>query len=179
LAELNILKEKKINGSISLYEIEPPFPLPNRTKFGIDPGTKNAGLTILHPNQKSIQCFKIKMVRADKALHRMVEVQNVLTRCITWFGYEPLAIIEGATFGNYRQVELAEQRAAIALWFYRHDVDVETVPPKKIRKVSFGNGNIKNPWENIQDDIAASIGCAYYTPKASNMSSIGVSSKGK
>ena len=149
LTEINIIKKEKINGSISLYEIKPPFPLPDHTKFGIDPGTTNMGLTILHPNQKVIECYKIKMIRATKALDRMLEVQNVLTRCISWFGNDPLAIIEGAAFGNYRQVELAEVRAAMALWFHRHDVEVMLVPPLSIRKVSFGSGKIKNPWGNL------------------------------
>jgi len=39
---------------------------------------------------------------------------------------------------------------------------VDIVPPKRIRKASFGNGNIKNPWDNLDDDLAASLGCAYY-----------------
>ena len=170
--EITILKKEKIDGSITAFEIEPPFPLPNRTKFGIDPGTVNMGLSILHPNQKSIQCFKIKMVREKKALDRMLEVQRKLTLCITWFGKNPFVTIEGATFGNYRQVELAEIRAAIALWFHGRGVGVEIIPPLSIRKTSFGSGKIKNPWSNLDSDVAASLGAAYYdSSKTSNISS--------
>jgi hypothetical protein len=177
MSEVKILKEEKINGSITAFEIEPPFPLPENTRFGIDPGTTNMGLAILYPN--SVQLYKIKMIRLTKALDRMLEVQQMLTRCIGWFGHKPSAIIEGASFGGYRQVELAEIRAAIALWFHHHKVPVDIVPPKRIRKASFGNGNIKNPWDNLDDDLAASLGCAYYSVNISTISSTETSLSGK
>ena len=162
MTEITILKKEKINGSITAFEIEPPFPLPERTKFGIDPGTVHMGLAILYSNY--IRLYKIKMVRAEKALDRMLEVQRILTLCITWFGKNPFVIIEGAAFmkSNYRQVELAEIRASMALWFHRHNVSVEIVPPNTIRKQVFGHGRTKNPWDNLDDNLAASLGCAYY-----------------
>lgn len=176
--KVKILKTEKISGSITAFEIEPPFPIPERTQFGIDPGTTNLGLAILYP--KTVQLYKIKMIRLTKALDRMLEIQHILTRCIGWFGYEPLAIIEGAAFaGAYRQVELAEQRASMALWFHRFGVDVEIVPPNTIRKQVFGHGRTKNPWSNLDDNLAAAIGCAYYSTSTATISSSDASLSGK
>jgi len=178
MSKVKTLKTEKINSSITAFEIEPPFPIPERTKFGIDPGTVNMGLAVLHPN--SAQLYKIKMIRLTKALDRMLEVQEMLTRCIGWFGFDPIAIIEGASYGDkYRQVELAEQRAAMALWFHGFDVDVEIIPPSTIRKQVFGHGKTKNPWSNLNDNLAAAIGCAYYPVNTSNISSEDDSFSGK
>jgi len=55
MSEVKILKEEKINGSITAFEIEPPFPIPENTRFGIDPGTTNMGLAILYPNSVHLE----------------------------------------------------------------------------------------------------------------------------
>jgi hypothetical protein len=74
------------------------------------------------------------------------------------------AVIEGAAYmaSMYRQAELGEVRAAIAMWFHRLGVRVDVAPPNTIRKAVFENGKMKNPWDNIPNDVAAALGCAYY-----------------
>lgn len=148
-------------GSIIAFEIEPPFSVPEQTRFGVDPGTTHFGLAVVHSSSTHI--YQVKMERSEKALTRMLSAQNVLTQCINYLGKNPIAIIEGAAFSSpYRQVELAEIRTACALWFYKFDIDVEIIPPATIRKKVFGSGKIKNPWSNISNDCAAALGCAFY-----------------
>lgn len=134
----------------------------NRTCFGIDPGTTNLGLAKIYFNQ--IHAYQISLERKGSAMSRLLEVQSALSQTIGWFGYNPIAIIEGAAFSkHFRQVELAEIRASMALWFHSRGVEVHFVVPQTVRKKVFGNGKVKNPWEgSIQDDVAAAIGCAYF-----------------
>jgi len=171
VAEINILSEEKISDSTIAFEVESPFPLPSEIHYGIDPGTTNLGIAVVRPNQ-SVRLYKVTLKRQEKALDRLLSVQQVLGHTIKHFTLDSKAVIEGASFGaRYRQVELAEVRAAILLWFYGYKIEAEIVPPKTIRKVVFGNGNIKNPWDNLQDDIAAALGCAFYSSNILSSSS--------
>jgi Holliday junction resolvasome RuvABC endonuclease subunit len=134
-----------------------------RTTFGIDPGTTKLGLAKIHFNK--IYTFQISLERKRSAMSRILGVQSVLSECIKDFGKNPIAVIEGAAYGNpYRQVELAEVRAAMGLWFHSRGIEVIFAPPQSVRKTVFGSAKIKNPWKDIgiQDDVAAAIGCAYY-----------------
>jgi len=134
--------------------------------FGIDPGVTNIGITFIHPLNKYATLFQIRLERADEMIDRLMNIKHALEDCIGWFGYNPRAVIEGASYGKtYRQVELAEARALIGLWFHQLSVKVSVVPPNTIRKVVFGSAKIKNPWENIPDDCAAALGCALYSMK--------------
>jgi len=91
-------------------------------------------------------------------------VQKVLGRTIGYFDPNSIAIIEGASYGaRYRQVELAEVRAAMVLWFHNYGIKPYIVPPATIRKQVFGHGRTKNPWANLPDDVSAALGCAYYS----------------
>ena len=164
MSEIKFLSEPKQTDNITEYKIEPPYPLVgNETRVGVDPGTKNLGIALIYPESKSVYLFKVNLDRKDDPLERMLDAQDALQACIHWFGYFPQATIEGASYGNYyRQVELAEQRAAMALYLNRHQVKVQFAPPKTIRKKVFGNGNLKNPWDNLDDDLAAALGAAYY-----------------
>ena len=139
----------------------------NQTYLGLDPGTKNLGVASIYPNTieevMEANLYKIILSRDDDAVERMLNVRTALSNIILWFKWRSSAVIEGASFGNhYRQVELAEQRASIALWCYQRSMRVKIVPPKTIRKHAFGDGNMKNPWDNLKDDVAAALGCALY-----------------
>ena len=162
--KINFLSEPKERDNITEYKVEPPFHISGHgTRVGIDPGTKNLGIALLYPENKSLYLFKVKLERDDDPVKRMVDAQMALQSCIQYHGYDPIATIEGASFGNYyRQVELAEQRAAMALWFYARNFKVVFGAPKSIRKAVFGNGNEKNPWDNLDDDLAAALGACYY-----------------
>lgn len=170
--EITILSKEKISDSTTAFEVESPFPFPQETRFGIDPGTTKLGIAVVRPDRKTVKLYKITLTRHEKALNRLLNIQQVLSTTIGYHAPDSKAIIEGASFGaQYRQVELAEVRAAMLLWFHKYGIDAELVPPLSIRKSVFGNGKIKNPWNNLQDDIAAALGCAFYSNNTSNSSS--------
>jgi Holliday junction resolvasome RuvABC endonuclease subunit len=136
--------------------------MPEEVRYGIDPGTVNLGIAYIIPNNQLIRLYKIKMDRPDTTLKRILAVQDALNKCKFIFQEGARAIIEGASFGaRYRQVELAEVRAGVVMWFYRMKIEAEVYPPLTIRKSVFGHAKIKNPWD-LDDDIAAALACAYY-----------------
>ena len=49
MSELKILKEFKLNDSITAFAVESPYPRPDVIKYGIDPGTTNIGIAYVHP----------------------------------------------------------------------------------------------------------------------------------
>ena len=164
MTEIKIISKEKIDDSTIAFEVESPYPLPNEMRIGIDPGTVNLGIAIVRPNNKIVNLYKITLKRHKKALLRLLDVQQVLGHIIGHFSENSIAIIEGASYGaTYRQVELAEVRAAMMLWFHEHNIEPHLVPPSTIRKSTFGHGRTKNPWDNLPDDLAASLGCAFYT----------------
>jgi Holliday junction resolvasome RuvABC endonuclease subunit len=144
-------------------EIE-EFSPPSEMRIGVDPGTRNLGIAVIRPDIESVTLYKITFKRHKKALSRLLDVQQVLGRTIGHFTPNSKVIIEGASYGNfYRQVELAEQRAAILLWFHKYDIEGELIPPLTIRKNVFGSGKVKNPWPEIDDNMAASLGAALFS----------------
>ena len=170
--ELVILKDqtKKIETmTIRRMEVEPPYEIYTyHTCFGIDGGTRNMGVAKIYPNNRDyVTIYEVSLERKPKPIDRMLDVQRILAETIVWFGYDPKAVIEGAAYMNsiYRQAELAEVRAAMALWLHTFGVQVEFAPPNTIRKKVFGKGKEKNPWSNIPGNAAAALGCAYYATK--------------
>jgi len=161
---MKILKKIQLNDSITAFAVESDFPRPEVIKYGIDPGTVNLGVAYVHPTPNvAVMLYQIKLERADTMIGRILSVQNALTQCKLLLQPSAKAIIEGASFGNkFRQVEMAEVRAGIGMWFYRSKIEVQVVPPLTIRKQVFGSAKIKNPWEDLPDDVAAAMGCAYY-----------------
>jgi len=136
-------------------------------QIGVDPGTKNLGIATIYPNTSEeimeANLYKVVLDRDDDAVKRMLVVRSVLSNLNIWYRWGCPAVIEGASFGNhYRQVEIAEQRASIALWCNTRGMRVKIVPPKTIRKHSFGDGTVKNPWDNLEDNMAAALGAALY-----------------
>jgi hypothetical protein len=158
MKKLKIIKEEKDGSSIA-FAVEPSFPLPSKMRIGVDPGTRNLGIAVIRP--KLVKLYKITLERKETALDRMLDVQRVLGDTIGHFTPDSVAIIEGASYYGYRQVELAEQRAATALWFHKLGIEVHIIPPLKIRKQVFGNSKEKNPW-GIEDNCAAALGAALY-----------------
>ena len=172
--DLKILYKEKWNDSITAFAVESPYPRPDVIKYGIDPGTVNMGVAYVHPVPNvAIMLFQVKIERADTTLGRILAVQSVLNKCKLQIKLDAHAVIEGASFGaKFRQVEMAEVRAAAVMWFHNVGVKADVVPPLTIRKNVFGSGKIKNPWDNIPDDLAAALGCAYYdSNNISNISS--------
>ena len=163
MTEIKIISKEKIDDSLTTFEVESPYPLPNEMRIGCDPGTVHLGIAVVRPNGEAVKLYQITLKRHKKALNRLLDVQQVLGHTVGYFFFNTIAIIEGASYGaRYRQVELAEVRAAMMLWFHGYNIEPHIVPPSTIRKSTFGHGRIKNPWDNLPDDLAASIGCAFY-----------------
>lgn len=139
----------------------------NRTGIGVDPGSKNFGVALLCPDSDVAHLVYCRLQKPKDFVHRMLLVQRGLEQSIeashTEITHNPRisAVIEGASYGaRYGQVELAEARAAAALWLHGRGVMVKIIPPKSVRKLAWGNGGIINPYSNLPDDCAAALGCA-------------------
>jgi len=147
------------------YKLPMDFPIQNMC-MGIDPGTVNFGLAVIHQYMYPYATlFQIKLERIPDAVNRIRNIQYVLSDCVNTFSYKPLAVIEGASFGGYRQVELAEIRASCVLWCLKHGMDVSIVPPRTIRKKVFDNGKrlAHEEWTDLEPDkdAADALSCAY------------------
>lgn len=105
--------------------------------IGIDPGTAHLGLCFV--SGQRMTGFEVSIPRRNDTKHRVTDVWNVLYQTSTIFGledFEPNNVfvgIEGAAFSKrFRQVELAEQRAAIISWFIPLGIEsFYIVPPKR------------------------------------------------
>ena len=146
------------------------FPIQNMC-LGCDPGSVNLGLALIHQYLSPYaELYQIKTTRLPDAVDRIRNIQYILSDCILSFSFKPLAIIEGASFGDrYRQVELAEIRASMALWCLDKGMEVSIVPPQTIRKQVFGSAKIKahEQWKELEKykDAAAALSCAYACAK--------------
>lgn len=147
---------------ISLPELEHK----TLTYFGFDPGTVNFGLAQIFPISEKMfaNLYEIRLAREDDAVQRMLNIRTLLSSLSFSYHWKSIAIIEGAAFSKgYRQVELAEQRASIALWCHTRGMKTQIVNPKTVRKHAFGSGNTRNPWmETLKDNCVAALGCALY-----------------
>jgi Holliday junction resolvasome RuvABC endonuclease subunit len=137
--------------------------MPKLMCVGIDPGTTNLGICVLWDQLKIFDLYQIKIERDADPIQRIIDAQQIMSACVTSYPYTINVCIEGASFGDrFRQVELAEQRASIALWALNRKFKVSIVPPNTIRKKAFGSAKIKahEVWTNIPQDCAAALSCA-------------------
>lgn len=171
--ELEILRENKADMFSkykvhSLSVVSPIQPTDFCMHLGIDPGTTNLGIAVVDATlgTPEVKLWQIKLDRLDNPVDRIQQVQSILSMCMPYSYYNNmLAVIEGASYADrYRQVELAEQRASIALWCLSKGYKAQIVPPNTIRKKVFGNGRIKaqDVWTNIPADAANALACCYY-----------------
>lgn len=165
----NIQVINKISSSygeflIDEIEITPPFEMPKTMCIGIDPGTTNLGFCVLHKNL--VKTYKVKLKRDKNPIDRMLNTKKILSHIINYQDYEVKVCIEGASYGDtYRQVELAEIRAACVFWALDHGMKVRIAQPSEIRKAVFGNGTIKGKdiWKSVlSGDAADAVACAYF-----------------
>ena len=141
------------------------------TVVGIDPGTTHMGIAILF-NRKvcnHILLYEIEMKRGGTLHDRVIQARNILIAVakdcdLLSMDDKCEAVIEGAAFGKpFRQVELAEQRAALHLWLYDNGVkDVTIKQPNSVRKQAFGYAKVyaKEVWPMFPENSAAALGCA-------------------
>lgn len=137
--------------------------------IGVDPGTVHLGLARLHVSTGCGYLYQVTFKdRLQDPIKRMGRSQMVLSRFFHGVYLEGEMVIEGASFADrYRQTELAEIRAAIALWGVNEHLKVQFIPPNTIRKQVFGNGRTKatDYWPSLASfpDAAAALSCALYT----------------
>lgn len=118
--------------------------------------------------------FQIDMERSKNPVLRMDDIGFLLCtfyKKLITSRWNIRVVIEGVGFGSsqYRQVELAEVRTTIALWFRTRKVDVESIllpAPNAIRKAVFGFGKTKAHqfWDNseIPNDALTALSCLCY-----------------
>lgn len=147
--------------------IEPPIHIKNTNDLyiGIDPGTTNFGIASLYRGY--VDTWKISFKRDKNPVERMLEARRILAKFLTFFGVHTYVTVEGASYGDiYRQVELAEIRAACIWWAVERKIDVKIAQPSEIRKAVFGNGTIKGKeiWKkSLSGDAADALVCAYFS----------------
>lgn len=133
---------------------------------GFDPGTVNMGLAILLPHLMTANVYEITVQRGDDAIQRMKNLHYILSDMYLILSTPLRLCIEGAAYSksSYRQVELAEIRAAAFFWFDHYGAKTKIVPPNKIRKGVFGDGKkaAQDVWEGLPADALAALSCAYY-----------------
>lgn len=180
---IKILRQKKIehqNWEANEYAIIPPIPLTSFKEWiSADPGTTNMGLARLYSidERDCATLWQIKIAREDNMLDRLTTANWIVQTCFNLPSHSyrmecPILVIEGASYGNnFRQVELAEQRAAIALWGFNKLQTIMVIPPLTIRETVFGFGKIKAheawqlegiPKSKQPNDALAALSCAYY-----------------
>jgi hypothetical protein len=145
--------------------------------IGVDPGTVNMGIAISFHNV--VILAQVFFEREKDAVVRMVAVQDCVKRVLNYILFEypctlSIATIEGASYGDrYRQVEMAENRIAIAQGLLNAGLDeVKIIPPLSIRKKVFGSAKLKahDVWDNteIPNDALAALSCLYYADMMEN-----------
>jgi len=156
---------------MQIEKIQIPLPLPI-TKFvmsvGCDPGSVHMGIAVIegYLNNPYAILYQIKMKRSNDPIERMKLAQEIMEQCVFWYHMPMVATIEGSAFSaTYRQTELAEIRAAVALWLVGKGFPTKIVNPGTIRKAVLGNGKLlpHEVWTDLKDvpDAAQALCCAY------------------
>lgn len=157
------------NWEIQKTKINLPIPI-NQFAFsvGVDPGTVNMGIAVIEGklNNPYATLYQVKMERKTDPIERIKTAQEIMSQCIFWYQMPMMATIEGSAFSShYRQTELAEIRASVALWCIQKGFTTKIANPLTIRKKVFGNAKLKphEVWTEINKmpDAAQALACAY------------------
>jgi len=154
---------------IQKIKIQLPIPINQFImSVGIDPGSANMGVAVIEGwlDSPYAVVYQIKMERSGDPIERMQLAQDIMSQCVFYYRSPMVATIEGSAFSeHYRQTELAEIRAAIALWCVSKGFTTKIVNPGTIRKAVLGNGKAKphEVWTNLAHipDAAQALACAY------------------
>ena len=145
-------------------ELQPPQDV-EKMVVGIDPGTVHLGIAVSAPKRTSL-IYEVKMERDKDPVARMIKVQAILRRLLRFLETEQfVVIIEAASFSDkFRQSEMAEQRAAVALFFNEIGADVRFIQPNSVTKQVFGTSKTKagNEWPELPKNAAAALACSFY-----------------
>lgn len=137
--------------------------------FGIDPGNKNMGLTILPTSPISHpRCYEIVYPSERSAILRLQSIKTALNDIMNYWGEcNMLVSVEASAYSmRYRNTELAEARIIAAEWFldeYKLTATNFVFPtPQAIRKAVFGSAKIKAEiqWPQLKGDAASSLAVA-------------------
>lgn len=157
---------------MEIQKIKIPLPMPINSfamSVGVDPGTVNLGIAVIegHLDVPYATLYQIKMERSNDPIERMKLAQEIMNQCVFWYHSPMIATIEGSAFSShFRQTELAEVRAAVALWCVQRGFSTKIVNPGTIRKKVLGNGKAlpHEVWTDLAEtpDAAQALACAYY-----------------
>jgi Holliday junction resolvasome RuvABC endonuclease subunit len=154
------------------FTVEHDLPL-DKIYVGIDPGSRNMGLTILSDTVS--MSFEIKYPPEKDAVKRILKIYTTTKLCFYYVFDKGIkqkicAVIEGSSFGDpYGQATLADARTAAFLSIYEianrehYDCQAKYIPPQSIRKQVFGSAKIKGEevWKDqLPPDAASSLVCA-------------------
>lgn len=157
---------------MEIQKIKIPLPIPI-TKFvmsiGIDPGSSNMGVAVIEGwlDSPYAVVYQIKMERSGDPIERMQLAQDIMSQCVFYYSSPMIATIEGAAFSShFRQTELAEIRAAVALWCIQKGFTTKIVNPLTIRKTVLGSAKLlpHEVWTDLAKvpDAAQALACAYF-----------------
>lgn len=140
---------------------------------GIDPGSKNIGLTQLKGN--AFHSWQIELPKNLNTPRRVKELYRVLCGMHETWGLEEdyqYVVVERASYGSVGlQGDLAECRAICCHWFMEHGTDaskVIMVSPMTVRKQVFGSG--KTRAEDVFMEMAVKgLDKAYHLDAASSL----------
>jgi hypothetical protein len=150
--------------------------IPTKYSIGVDPATVNLSICILKPEVQGTVGFiyDLSLFRYPRnPVERIKQARRVLEKILVaehkylYKASRKTCIIEGASFGStHRQVELAEQRAALVVEMLAWDCNPEVVPPTTIRKQALGHGKLngKTLWkeEGINENGGDALVCVLY-----------------
>lgn len=160
------------NTKITAFQIDQPECVFGKFEvvFGIDPGSKNMGLTILQRANHFAMCYEIVFPSEKLIIPRAEQIRLALSDIIflgeSWKAEKVLVAVEGSGF-NHRFIDtrLTEARLTAALWF-RDTLLVEEnfifIPPLTVRKCIFGSAKIRaeSQWPELKPDAASSLAIA-------------------
>lgn len=137
---------------------------------GIDPGRNFA---IARIDRRHLEVLYGEFNKADAIQY--AEWAATLMRTEYAWAVDIPVTVEGAAYGGpgrkkqgykYGQVGLAYIRFGFYLPMSRI-TRAAIVPPATIRKIAFGNGNIKarDLWPDMNENAAAAIGCAFHAAR--------------
>lgn len=170
---VNITSEQKyFNGYAQVAKLGLSIPnfewenIPYTSFYGFDPGTTHLGMVEISLDRK-FTLYQCDMEREKNPVDRITKIQNILQSELMAIYTPSLSIIEGASFGDkFRQSELAEVRATIAIWMKERNSEVSFISPLQVKKRAFGSAKVlaHEYWPNLPKDAAAALSCAlYYT----------------
>lgn len=147
-----------------------------RTLVGIDPGSANFGISILHGNNLFLFQVTTEVKSLSNPMDKIMLVHTAGGMCMDYFSCKDykdgIAVVEGSSYADrYGQAQLGESRATLSLLCFNKNLTVFILPPTRIRKLAFNNGRLKaeEVYKDVLDkkykDACAALGCLLASTK--------------